>query len=177
MEFSYYTIDSHKKVFYIDYTVDFLRKEKYLREEVKYNRELLLEHYKEELEYIEDEDKKLEEIDRIFWESLNHWLIYFEPLIYNEEIALRCGLIPFEYQGKKLLAFSAYKIDLVPRMDLRFRLDAYRLLTFSTIDRKSRIFTCPYYRKYFKNIVGEEITKKILQINKDIIKQCKKILN
>ncbi|HJD60572.1 MAG TPA: hypothetical protein LFW20_08140 [Rickettsia endosymbiont of Omalisus fontisbellaquei] len=161
MDFSYYNSGLYTETFYTKHHhIDFFRKDIYLFDEVEYNRELLLEHYKEELEYIEDEDERVEEIEQIFWDNLSYLALYFEPLIFDEDIALQCGLTPFEYKGIKLLALSACG------MDLNYKLDAYQLLTNGTIDRKSRVFTCAFLREYFENIVGKEITQKILQMKK-----------
>ena len=80
-----------------------------------------------------------------FWESLSLWLIYFEPIIFNEAIALECGLTPFTHEGKGMLALSGCGMDLSPR------LDSYQALVDGTIDKHSRFFSNP---NYFESVVG-----------------------
>lgn len=124
MNFSYYNSGLHTEAFFSKQYIDFSRNNQFLFEEIEYDRELLSKYYIEELEYIDDEDEKFEEVDRIFWENLSYYNTYFEPSIFNEEIALRCELTPFEYQGQKLLALSACG------MDLSYKLDAYQVLSY-----------------------------------------------
>lgn len=161
MDFSYFNSGLYIEAFYKEHYVDFFAKDRYLFEDVEYNRELLSEYYKEELEYSNEEYEKEEEIDRIFSENLSYYLTYFEPSIFNEEIALKCGLTPFDYQGTKLLALSACG------MNLAYKLDAYQVLTDNTIDPESKIFTSSFQRERFERIVGKKITQKILNITKN----------
>ena len=51
--------------------------------EIHYDFDLFAKHYKNDLEY-EDDDDLREEIHTLFWEYLSYWPTYFNPLIFNE---------------------------------------------------------------------------------------------
>jgi len=143
-ERSFFT--KHKIYFYED-------QEAY--QETEYNYELLMEEYKMDLDLeYKDEDDLQEQVDQLFWENLGYWPVYLEPLIFNEEIALECSLTPFTYKGVNMLALSGCGMDLSPR------LDAYQALVDNTIDNNSSLFS---QELHFKYVVGEHITKKVLQ--------------
>jgi hypothetical protein len=80
-------------------------------------------------------EERLHIIDNIFM-----WMTYFEPRIYNEEIALRCNLIPFGLynastdETTKLLAYGGCGMNMSPR------LEAYQYLTAQTIDDNSLLY-------------------------------------
>ena len=82
-------------------------------EDLEYSEELLIEHYKGDLEY-SDEDELSDRVREIFWERLSYWNTYYEPLIFNKEIALQCGLTPFSYQGVNMLALSLDVVWIYP---------------------------------------------------------------
>ena len=73
---------------------------------------------------------------------------------FNEAVALECGLTPFSYKGKNMLALSGCGTDLTPT------LDAYQALVHKTIDSNSRFFSTD---KYFEYLVGEDLAKKVLE--------------
>ena len=105
-------------------------------------------------ENLTDEEK--EEIQHDYYERASWLPTVFEPIIFNEKIALECGLIPFtletEDETLQLLALGGCGMNLSPR------LDAYQFLTHNTIDKNSLYFTD---QNYFKNVVGESITNQI----------------
>ena len=99
--------------------------------------ELLIKQYFIDNNYeFNDENKDYQENwDDAFNEimyKLDFGHIYYEPAIFDEEIAVKCDLVPFLYKNKKLLAwfsnnmFEGYK-----------KLDAYQFLTSKTIDVRS----------------------------------------
>lgn len=127
---------------------------------IEYDRHLLAEYHKDKLyfSYSDNNDKGEQEIDELFWNALSHCSIYFEPLVFDEEIALKCGLTPFIYKDKNLLALSGCGIDFSPR------LDAYQALTHKTIDRNSRFFfTANRPDKYFEYAVSKELAEEVLK--------------
>lgn len=139
--------NKHEKIFYTEH-----KKIGFNIEDIEYNRELLTKVWKEEenLEGTEDEIENM--VTEIFWEKLSYQDVYFEPIIFDEEKALLCGLTPFTYKGINLLALSGGGMNLSPR------LDAYQFLTHKTIDKNSLFFSD---EKYFKYVVGEKIMNKI----------------
>ena len=146
----------YETVFYTQHKIDFYD-DHTACEEVEYNSALLATHYTDDLglEY-RDEDDQWEQVDQIFWENLSYWPVYFEPLVFNEEIALECGLTPFSYKDINMLALSGCGMDFSPR------LDAYQALSHNTIDKHSRFFaSANECDKYFEYVVGEAITKKV----------------
>lgn len=118
--------------------------------------------YSHEIEYHEGDlnenltDDEKEEIQHNYYEKASCRPTVFEPRIFNEKIALECGLIPFTLETEdktlQLLALGGYGMDLMPL------LDAYQFLTHNTIDKNSLYFTDQYY---FKTVVGESITNQI----------------
>ena len=58
------------------------------------NYHLFLNHYSDDLDYKNDDDLK-EQISNLFLENIDYYPTYFQPLIFNEEIALECNLTPF----------------------------------------------------------------------------------
>ena len=155
----YFNSGLYEEAFYTKHQID-LYNDCGVYENIEYNRQLLAEYHKDDLyfSYSDDNDKSEQEIDELFWDALTHWTIYFEPLVFDEEIALKCGLTPFTYKGKNLLALSGCGMDLSPR------LDAYQALSHKTIDRNSRyFFTANRLDKYFEYVVGKELAEEVLK--------------
>ena len=84
-----------------------------------------------------------------------------KPKKYNEEVALRCGLMPFRYVGSNrekeiklvmLSVYPGYMFFMTPR------LDAYQAVMSGTISRRNVLEN---NEGYFKQIVGEEITEEV----------------
>ena len=101
-------------------------------------------------------------------ETLGCWTIYFKPKYFDEEIAYKCRLMPFQYLGYdiekvNLLALGGYGMELSPK------LDAYQALASGTIDKDSLLFSD---RGYFEQIVGKEVTKEVLANTKLKMKKC-----
>ena len=105
-------------------------------------------------ENLTDEEK--EEIQHDYYERAGWLPTVFAPIIFNEKIALECGLIPFTLETEdktlQLLALGGCGMDLSPR------LDAYQFLTHNTIDENSLYFTD---QNYFKNVAGASVTNQI----------------
>lgn len=79
-----------------------------------------------------------EEKDNVI-DSLFFWMTYFEPRIYNEEIALKCSLIPFKLynnfdESTELLAYGGCG------MDMSAKLEAYQALTAQTVDEGGSLY-------------------------------------
>ncbi len=121
--------------------------------------------YAHKIEYHEGDlnenltDEEKEEIQHDYHERASWLPTAFEPIIFNEKIALECDLIPFtletENETLQLLALGGCGMNLSPR------LDAYQFLTDNTIDKNSLYFTD---QNYFKNVVGTSITNQIKRI-------------
>ena len=96
--------------------------------------------------------------------------IIFEPRKYNEEVALRCGLMPFKYVGGnrnrevKLITLGVYPDS---AFFVRPRLDAYQALMSGSISQKSILES---NKGYFKRVVGEGMTE---EVKKRLEKKCK----
>ena len=95
-----------------------------------------------------------EQISNLFLENIDYYPTYFQPLIFNEEIALECSLTPFTHYELNLLALSGCGMDFSPR------LDAYQALTDNTIDERSYLFLD---FDYFEYVVGKTLTEKVLE--------------
>ena len=122
-------------------------------DELQYNRQLLLKAWKEE-ETDDNEESLFEIVEQKFWENLSYWNTYFEPLVFDEEIALECSLTPFIYNNINLLALPGCGTDLSPR------LDAYQVLAHCTIDEDSSFFSVNN-SEYFECIAGKEIVNRM----------------
>jgi hypothetical protein len=101
--------------------------------------------------------------------------LYFQPLIFSEDIALECGLIPFITQDIKINNNNSYRssrkpyinlLMLSPRSDtietiedMFLKLDAYQALADGSIDKASSLFQDP---EYFESVLGKTLTKKVL---------------
>ncbi len=154
----YFNSGLYEDPFYIKHQIDFYEDSDF-HENVEYNSQLLADHYKTDygFEY-SDEDDAWEQVSETFWDALSYWCVYFEPVVFDEEIALECGLTPFTYKGKNMLALSGCGMDLSPR------LDAYQALAHNTIDKHSRFFsTANQADEYFEYVVGKEVAKKVLK--------------
>jgi len=117
------------------------------------NYHLFLKHYSDDLDYKNDDDLK-EQICNLFIDDIACYSLYFQPQIFDEEIALECSLTPFTHDGLSLLALSGWGADLSPK------LDAYQGLTHNTIDENSCLFSD---FDYFQGLLGENLTNKVLQ--------------
>ncbi len=117
------------------------------------NYHLFLKHYSDDLDYKNDDDLK-EQISNLFLENIDYYPTYFQPLIFNEEIALECSLTPFTHYELNLLALSGCGMDFSPR------LDTYQALTDHTIDERSCLFLD---FNYFEYVVGKNLTQKVLE--------------
>ena len=127
----------------------------YLHDEVEYNADLFAEYFKERL--VEQcKYNPSRKVNNEFLKYIPTWSKYYEPLVFKEEIALECGLIPFILKVDRLclLAVSVCGSDLSPR------LDAYQALTDNTIDENSYLFSD---FDYFQEILGKNLTQKVLE--------------
>lgn len=139
---------------------------------VKYNQDLMRTRYSNaELENL-DENQIVYLIYDDFFEDIQHHYELYEPEIFNEEVALDCGLIPFTYTGefldnRHLLALD--RVGFYPSTkytNLMFKLDAYQLLTHGTIDIQSHIFTHDrgLILEHNKKVLGEEVYNKVMNV-------------
>ncbi len=88
------------------------------------------------------------------FESLAYWTIYWSPQIEDVELALKCGLVPFKYDGEFLLALGGCGMDLSPK------LDAYMGLAWGQISKDSQLFR---QKDYFEYVVGKSTTEEVLK--------------
>jgi hypothetical protein len=98
-------------------------------------------------------------IAELVWCDIGYDITYYEPLIFNSLIALKCKLFPFASEGRKLLA-TGLRAEYWPYL-ISARLDAYRALTHKTIDKGSLLFT---NFTLFEEAVGKTLTKIIFGI-------------
>jgi hypothetical protein len=99
---------------------------------------------------------------------------YFEPLIFNPDIALECGLIPLTTPNIRINNNSLYRsckdfinVLILPSGTflkiwierLYPKLDAYQALTDNSIDKESYLFKDP---EHFEAVVGKSLTQKVV---------------
>lgn len=144
------------------------------REYVSYNYDLMKTRYSE-VELLNLEEDQLNElIDNDFFEDINDHHTLFEPLIFNEAIALDCGLIPFNYNFElfgnvNFLALGNSGFDPLMKSNLLFKLDAYQVLTDNSIDENSPFFGT-YSKDIAKRVLGDEVYNKVIEvINGEVI--------
>ena len=126
-------------------------------DDLSYNFALLSKYYIDRTEDQDDEDKIREIVEESFFEALSYWPVYFEPLAFNERVALECGLIPFVFGDIQLLSLAGCGMNLSPK------LDAYQVLTCGMIDKRSKYFG-KSDKAYFEHVVGGNIYERIGQI-------------
>lgn len=162
--YKYFNSGLYEDAFYTKHKIDFNNDDN-AHEDIEYNSALLAEYYQDDCDFDNtdennsENDECLEQVDELFWDALSYWAVYFEPLIFDEAIALECGLIPFAYRGINMLALAGCGMDLSPK------LDAYQALVHNTIDKNSRLFsTSGRVSEYFEYVVGKKITERVLQV-------------
>ena len=150
--------------FYLQHDVNkFEIDDLFFRDYYSYNNDLMKTRYSEgELSNLE-EDQINELIRDDFFKDIQKHHTLFEPSIFNEEIALDCGLIPFtcRYDGNKyeLLALGDSGFDPSIKTNLLFKLDAYQVLTDNSIDEKS-----PFFGTYIaKRVLGDEVYNRVIE--------------
>ena len=145
---------------------------KKLQEKNKYEDELK-EYINEEREYIKKLDKewearlklskeykakrkpfKIKMIDFVSKYIAHESISFYKPKIFDKEIAKKCGLFPFFYRKKGLLALPGGGFDNSPK------LDAYQALNTGWIDPSSKLFSSFYE---FEFTVGEEVTQEVIK--------------
>ena len=138
-----------------------------------YNNDLMKTRYSEvELSNLEESEINAL-IENDFFKDIQKHHILFEPTIFNEEIALDCGLIPFRcrYDDNKyeLLALGESGFDPSIKTNLLFKLDAYQVLTDNSIDEHSPFFGT-YSKDIAKRVLGDEIYNRVIEaINCEVI--------
>ncbi len=147
-ENKYFNSGLYETVFYKKHDLDLYDDHNF--ELVEYNKNLITELWKEEGDLEGTEEEINDMIEEIFADKLSLWDTYFEPMIFNERIALECGLTPFTYDGINLLALSGCGMNLSPK------LDAYQVLTHGTIDGNSEYFSVNN-QNYCETVVGKHI--------------------
>ena len=144
----------------------------FFRDYYSYNNDLMKTRYSEvELSNLE-EDQINELINDDFFKDIQTHHTLYEPLIFNEEIALDCGLIPFtqfEYDKYELLALGDSGFDPSIKTNLLFKLDAYQVLTDNSIDEHSPFFGT-YSKDIAKRVLGDEVYNRVVEaINGEVI--------
>lgn len=130
---------------------------------ISFNEELLIKQWKGDFKY-KNNDELRKMVLKKFWKNLNesYKRRYYQPKVFNELMALQCGLTPFIYYDKgvevKLLAVSRRSIIFLANRVLSPQLEAYQALINGTIDRNSYFF---YNNENFKKIVDEKIVEKM----------------
>ena len=139
-----------------------------------YNNDLMKTRYSEVELLNLDEDQIFDLIYDDFSEDIQKHPTLFEPIIFNEEIALDCGLIPFNYNfelfgNANFLALGDSGFDPSIKTNLLFKLDAYQVLTDNSIDKDSPFFGT-YIKDIAKRVLGDEIYNRVIEaINGEVI--------
>ena len=169
-----YNEPSFYKQYEVEHVFDNIDDDWSYREFVSYNFDLMKTRYSEvELTNLE-EDEVNDLIDNDFFEDINDHHTLFEPIIFNEEIALDCGLIPFNYNfelfgNANFLALGDSGFDPSIKTNLLFKLDAYQVLTDNSIDEQSP-FLDAYSKDIAKRVLGDEIYNRVIEaINGEVI--------
>lgn len=153
--------------FYETYNTEDLLVEDY-ELHVKYNRELMKTRYSNiELENLDD-NQISDRIDDDFHKDINACYDLYSPSIFNEEIALDCGLIPFTYKIERditllLLATGIQGYEYTIGARSLIKLSAYQLLTHCTLDEKS-ILLQREQEDHCKTLLGAEIYNKVMKV-------------
>lgn len=169
-----YNEPSFYKQYEVEHVFDNIDDDWSYREFVSYNFDLMKTRYSEvELTNLE-EDEVNDLIDNDFFEDINDHHTLFEPIIFNEEIALDCGLIPFNYNfelfgNANFLALGDSGFDPSIKTNLLFKLDAYQVLTDNSIDEHSPFFGT-YSKDIAKRVLGDEVYNRVIEaINDEVI--------
>ncbi|WP_342270065.1 hypothetical protein [Rickettsia endosymbiont of Orchestes rusci] len=145
------------KKFYIIRKIDFTTNGE--AEALEYNDELITTYYKNKPEITNKNNSPEDRLDLIFCNNNLDYQICFEPLIFNEIIALECGLIPIKYNKKGMLASPCYGMELIAW------LGNYELLANIIINNRGNFFTSTgKISKNFKNLMDKNLAEKILKI-------------
>lgn len=142
------------------------------REHCYYNKDLMKTRYSDvELTNL-DKDQIDELINDDFYEDIQTHHTLYEPSIFDENIALDCGLIPFIYKSDKhylVLALGDSGFDPSIKTDLLFKLDAYQVLTDKSIDEFSYFFGS-YSKDIARRVLGDEVYNRVIEaINGEVI--------
>ena len=140
------------------------------------NYDVFLKHYASEIEELgETKSENLNLITDLLFSKLQSKCLYFQPLIFNPDIALGCGLIPLITPNIRINNNSLYRscknfinVLILPTGTflkiwterLYPKLDAYQALTDNSIDEASLLFSDP---EHFAAVVGKSLTQKVLQ--------------
>jgi hypothetical protein len=93
----YFSREIYKTDFYIECKINDMFGCSFY-ENVRCNIELLSVHYQIKCEEGDEVVKRIRVYERLR-ESLSGWQLYLKPFIFNEEVALECGLTPLAYKG------------------------------------------------------------------------------
>jgi hypothetical protein len=167
---------NHSPCFYQQFNTDILLNNRKCAEHVIYNYDLMKTRYSDvELECVEEEELKR----MILRDCLNDIDIYdtlFAPLIYDEEIALDCGLIPFRLKLENdikfpLLAMGECGFKFNKEDNLLVKLDAYQVLADNSIDHHSAFLRCRFVNEDInKRVLGDVVYNRVIEtINNEVI--------
>lgn len=110
----------HKSELMLDLMEDFF-------DEFTYNIDLLAKIWDRDEDVVEDveenDERLLELVQNNFMNNFSYNNDYYEPKIFNEEVAIRCGLIPFTLRGINLI------MNGISRNNLKFQLNCYERFT------------------------------------------------
>jgi hypothetical protein len=139
------------------------------------NYDVFFKHYAPEIEELgETKSQILNQITDLLLLKLYGERLYFEPLIFNPDIALECGLIPLTTPNIRINNNSLYRsckdfinVLILPSGTflkiwterLYPKLDAYQGLTDNSIDKESYLFKDP---EHFEAVVGKSLTQKVV---------------
>lgn len=115
-----------------------------------------------------DEEALMDELRSTILDDCLMYNYVYEPLIFDEEAAIMCHLIPFkiitdEYEDLELLSFGGCG------KDMTYKLEAYQLLANGTYDPHSNFAEkgIAYFETYYrKSAVVDEIKNLIKQSDK-----------
>jgi hypothetical protein len=132
-----------------------------LLKEINYNLPLLTKHYRTTcgINYGNSKDihqKIRDQFELNLTKSLNwHWN-YYESLVWDENIAIECDLVPFQFGGMNLLSAGWLNNE------INFlKLESYELLVHNTIDENGDFFDS-LDEDYIISVLKKETVEKVL---------------
>jgi hypothetical protein len=139
------------------------------------NYEVFFKHYASEIEELgETKSQTINQITDLLLLKLYGERLYFDPLVFNPDIALECGLIPLTTPNIRINNNSLYRsckdfinVLILPSGTffkiwterLYPKLDAYQALTDNSIDKESYLFKDP---EHFEAVVGKSLMQKVV---------------
>ncbi len=154
----FYPSGIHRPPFYRKYEVDDVVHNEYFWDHFELDVEFYKTRYtKEELKGWAEDDVEYN-MKKDLYEDIENNCYLYSPLINKIDLnlAISCGLLPFEWCGIGMLALGE-------NTDPLERLDIYQIISDGTVDDRSPILSTVNSDKY-KSVVGKELYDKAISI-------------